>query len=115
MPISSQVPHGGDSVPESLPGPRESGTNPGRPVERVVAAGPVERRADAEDRRCLQLSLIPEGERLAIAVAGTEEFLHTSTDAACEGLDTDAMLRFLHNFIDPLPSGQALNKRLGLD
>ncbi|MER7536586.1 MarR family winged helix-turn-helix transcriptional regulator [Streptomyces sp. NPDC097704] len=39
----------------------ESGTNPSRPVERVVAAGLVERRTDAEDRRYLQLSLTPEG------------------------------------------------------
>ncbi|MFE7636662.1 MarR family winged helix-turn-helix transcriptional regulator [Kitasatospora sp. NPDC058184] len=93
----------------------ESGTNPSRLVERVVAAGLVERRADAEDRRYVQLSLTPEGARLATEVAGIEEFLYAAMDAACEGLDTDAMLRFLHSFIDPLPSGEALNKRLALD
>ncbi|MFF5710054.1 MarR family winged helix-turn-helix transcriptional regulator [Streptomyces sp. NPDC012756] len=93
----------------------ESGTNPSRLVERVVAAGLVERRTDAEDRRYLQLSLTPEGRRLATAVAEIEELLYASMDAACEGLDTDAMLTFLHNFIDALPSGKALNKRLDLD
>ncbi|MFF7438212.1 hypothetical protein [Streptomyces sp. NPDC008122] len=36
-------------------------------------------------------------------------------DAACEGLDTGAMLTFLHNFVDAPPSGEALNKRLDLD
>lgn len=49
---------------------------------------------------------------MATEVAGIEEFLYASMDAACEGLDTGAMLTFLHNFIDPLPSGKALNKRL---
>ncbi|MFF3603711.1 hypothetical protein [Streptomyces sp. NPDC002463] len=67
----------------------ESGTNPSRLVERVVVAGPVERRTDAEDRRHLQLGLTPEGRRLAAAAAEIEELLYTSMDAACEGLDTD--------------------------
>ncbi|MFJ8623326.1 MarR family winged helix-turn-helix transcriptional regulator [Kitasatospora sp. NPDC093550] len=93
----------------------ESGTNPSRLVERVVAAGLVERRTDAADRRYLRLSLTPEGERLASEVAAIEEFLYAATDAACEGLDTDAALTLLHRFIDPLPSGEALNKRLALD
>ncbi|MFE6051389.1 MarR family winged helix-turn-helix transcriptional regulator [Kitasatospora sp. NPDC056446] len=92
----------------------ESGTNPSRLVERVVAAGLVERRTDADDRRYLQLSLTPEGERLATEVAGIEEFIYASIDAVSEGLDTDAVLAFLHRFIDTLPSGQALNKRLDL-
>lgn len=93
----------------------ESGTNPSRLVERAVAAGLVERRTDAADRRYLQLSLTPEGERLAIAVARIEEALYTSIDAASEGLETDALLEFLHNFVDTLPSGKALNKRLSLE
>ncbi|MFG2570783.1 MarR family winged helix-turn-helix transcriptional regulator [Streptomyces sp. NPDC048567] len=93
----------------------ESGTNPSRLVERVVAAGLVERRPDTEDRRYLQLSLTPEGRSLATAVAEIEESLYSSMDAASEGMDTDAVLRFLHRFIDALPSGQALNARLGHD
>ncbi|WP_331742839.1 winged helix DNA-binding protein [Kitasatospora sp. NBC_01300] len=93
----------------------ENGTNPSRLVERVVAAGLVERRTDAADRRYLQLSLTPEGEHLATAVAGIEDSLYAAMDAACQGLDTDAMLTFLHNFIDSLPSGEALNRRLALD
>jgi DNA-binding MarR family transcriptional regulator len=93
----------------------ESGTNPSRLVDRVVAAGLVERRTDAEDRRYLQLSLTPEGRRVAGAVAEIEELLYTGMDAAAEGLDTDALLAFLHRFVDPLPSGEALNKRLALD
>ncbi|MEY9946194.1 MarR family winged helix-turn-helix transcriptional regulator [Kitasatospora sp. GAS1066B] len=93
----------------------ESGTNPSRLVERAVAAGLVERRTDAEDRRYLQLSLTPEGERLATAVAGIEEAIYTSIDTASEGLETDALLDFLHKLIDTLPAGEALNKRLSLD
>ncbi|MDH6118463.1 DNA-binding MarR family transcriptional regulator [Kitasatospora sp. GAS204A] len=93
----------------------ESGTNPSRLVERAVAAGLVERRTDAEDRRYLQLSLTPEGERLATAVAGIEEAIYTSIDTASDGLETDALLDFLHKLIDTLPAGEALNKRLSLD
>ncbi|WP_329561155.1 MarR family winged helix-turn-helix transcriptional regulator [Kitasatospora sp. NBC_01266] len=93
----------------------ESGTNPSRLVERAVAAGLVERRTAAEDRRYLQLSLTPEGERLATAVAGIEEAIYTSIDTASDGLETDAMLDFLHKLIDTLPAGEALNKRLSLD
>lgn len=93
----------------------ESGTNPSRLVERVVAAGLVERRTDAEDRRYLQLSLTPEGERLATAVAGIEEAMYSSIDTACDGLETDAVLDFLHKLIDTLPAGEALKKRLDLD
>lgn len=92
----------------------ESGTNPSRLVDRLVAAGLVERRTDADDRRYLQLSLTPEGERVAAAVAEIEELLYATMDAAAEGVDTDAILEFLHRFIDPLPSGEALNKRLEL-
>jgi MarR family transcriptional regulator, organic hydroperoxide resistance regulator len=91
----------------------ESGTNPSRLVDRVVAAGLVERRTDAADRRYLHLSLTPEGRRLATEVAGIEELLYAALDAAGEGLEVDAMLAFLHNFIDALPSGKALSKRLG--
>jgi DNA-binding MarR family transcriptional regulator len=92
----------------------ESGTNPSRLVERTVAAGLVERRTDDEDRRFLQLSLTPEGERLADVVAGIEEDLYAFLDAAVEGQEIDAVLELLHNLIDSLPSGKALNKRLGL-
>jgi DNA-binding MarR family transcriptional regulator len=93
----------------------ESGTNPSRLVDRLVAAGLVERRTDEADRRYLHLTLTPEGERLAAEVAGIEELLYASIDAVSEGLDTDAVLAFLHRLIDTLPSGQALNKRLDLD
>jgi DNA-binding MarR family transcriptional regulator len=93
----------------------ESGTNPSRLVDRTVAAGLVERRTDADDRRYLHLSLTPEGRRLAAEVAGIEEDLYSFLDAASEGVETDAVLAFLHNIIDPLPAGEALNKRLNLD
>jgi DNA-binding MarR family transcriptional regulator len=93
----------------------ESGTNPSRLVERTVAAGLVERRTDAEDRRYVQLRLTPEGERLATAVAEIEEDMYAFIDTVSNGLETDTVLEFLHNLIDTLPAGEALNKRLNLD
>jgi len=93
----------------------ESGTNPSRLIERLVVAGLVERRTDTEDRRYLRLTLTPEGERLATAVATIEEDLYAFIDAATQGAETDAVLELLHGLIDGLPSGDALNKRLNLD
>ncbi|MEU6933441.1 hypothetical protein [Streptomyces sp. NPDC046374] len=74
----------------------------------------------AEHLRFAILAAQREGNRLLIQAlkphgAEIEEYLYSSMEAASEGLDTDAMLTFLHDFIDPLPSGQAPNKRLDLD
>jgi MarR family transcriptional regulator, organic hydroperoxide resistance regulator len=93
----------------------ESGTNPSRLVERTVTAGLVQRRTDTEDRRYLQLSLTPEGQRLATTIAAIEQDMYTVIDTASQSLATDQILEFLHNLIDPLPAGQALNKRLNPD
>ena len=72
---------------------------------RRVAAGGRVCESGTNPSRCLT----PEGRRLAAEVAGIEEQLYTVMDAACEGLDTDAVLAFLHRVIDPLPFGPALN------
>lgn len=92
----------------------ESGNSPSRLVERLVQADLVHRETLEHDRRHIELTLTPDGRRLASRIAEIEKELYTSVDAACEGLDTDAMLAFLHNFVDALPAGMALNKRLAL-
>ena len=90
----------------------ESGNSPSRLVERLVQADLVHRETLEHDRRHVELTLTPDGQRLASRIAGIEEGLYTSIDAACAGVDTDAIIAFLHNFIDALPAGKALGRRL---
>ncbi|WP_084530776.1 MarR family winged helix-turn-helix transcriptional regulator [Nocardia miyunensis] len=90
----------------------ESGNSPSRLVDRLVALGLVDRRTATEDRRHVEISLTPEGNRVATAVHEVEQNLYAMIDAVAEGHDTDALLGFVHSFVDDLPSGQALARRL---
>ncbi|MEV0248452.1 MarR family transcriptional regulator [Nocardia sp. NPDC050712] len=90
----------------------ESGSSPSRLVDRVVGLGLVDRRTAAEDRRHVELTLTPEGERVATAIAGVEHGLYATLDTVAADHDTDALLGFLHAFVDHLPSGEALARRL---
>jgi DNA-binding MarR family transcriptional regulator len=89
----------------------ESGNSPSRLVDRMAGAGLLDRRTAANDRRHVEISLTPEGDRVASAVAEVEQTLYGMIDAAAEGHDTDAILGFVHSFVDHLPSGQALARR----
>jgi DNA-binding MarR family transcriptional regulator len=91
----------------------ESGTNPSRLVDRLAAAGLVNRRSAAGDRRHVELSLTPAGEQVATSITEIEDALYDSLDTAAAGHDTDAILGFLHSFVDDLPAGHALARRLG--
>lgn len=93
----------------------ESGTNPSRLVDRLAASGLVDRRVATDDRRHVELSLTAAGEDLATEIARVEETLYDSLDAAAAGHDTDAILGFLHAFVDGLPAGAALARRVDAD
>ncbi|MFJ9367671.1 MarR family winged helix-turn-helix transcriptional regulator [Nocardia sp. NPDC101769] len=90
----------------------ESGNSPSRLIDRLVGLGLLDRRTAPEDRRHVEISLTPEGNQVATAVAEVEQNLYTMIDAVAEGHDTDALLGFIHSFVDQLPSGQALARRL---
>src|SRR6185369_17301991 len=51
----------------------ESGTNPSRLVDRLVAAGLVSRVAGEHDRRQVELTLTPHGTRVAAQITSIEE------------------------------------------
>jgi hypothetical protein len=78
---------------------------------RFSHAGLVDRRTSTGDRRHVELSPTPDGDRVATTIAGIEDTLYRMIDAA-GGHDTDAILGFLHDFVDTLPAGQALARRL---
>jgi len=90
----------------------ESGSSPSRLVDRVVAQGLVNRRPGTADGREVELTLTPEGERLAVEVAVIEDAMYAAIDAI--GDDVDATLDFLRTFINGSPSGDALARRIAL-
>ena len=91
----------------------ESGSSPSRLVDRVVAQGLVNRRPGATDGREVELTLTPEGERLAVEVAVIEEAMYATIDAMT-GDNVDVTLGFLRTFTSGSPSGQALARRIAL-
>jgi len=108
----------GDHAPLSLSGLGsllvcESGSSPSRLVDRVVAQGLVNRRPGTADGREVELTLTPEGERLAVEVAVIEDAMYAAIDAMT-GDDVDATLDFLRTFINGSPSGDALARRIAL-
>lgn len=92
----------------------ESGNSPSRLVDRLAAAGLVDRKAAVLDRRHIELSLTEEGARLARRVAGIEDELYRSIDAAAGGRELGQVARFLRTFVEDLPAGQALARRIAL-
>ena len=91
----------------------ESGSSPSRLVDRVVARDLVNRRPGTADGREVELTLTPEGERMAVEVAVIEEAMYMANDAMT-GDDVDATLDFLRTFIERSPSGDALARRIAL-
>ncbi|GAB3826254.1 MarR family winged helix-turn-helix transcriptional regulator [Dactylosporangium cerinum] len=89
----------------------ESGSSPSRLVDRLAAAGLVDRVVAVHDRRQVQLTLTAAGADLARQIAEIEETLYRSIDAASEGLDLTQLTGFLRTFVAGLPAGQALARR----
>jgi DNA-binding MarR family transcriptional regulator len=90
----------------------ESGSSPSRLVDRLTAAGLVDRRVPQQDRRHIELTLTEEGMRLARLITKIEDDLYRAIDAAADGRDLDEITGFLRAFVDGLPSGQALSRRI---
>jgi MarR family transcriptional regulator, organic hydroperoxide resistance regulator len=89
----------------------ESGTNPSRLVDRLVAAGLVNRVAASHDRRNVSLTLTPEGSQVAARVAEVEEQLYQDLDAAGEGRDVAEVIGYLRALTADQPAGRAVRLR----
>lgn len=92
----------------------ETGTNPSRLVDRLVAAGAVERRPGQHDRREVQLTLTPHGQQLASRIATIERAMYRAIDTASAGRGVDEVVGFLRAFVAGLPAGEALERRVAL-
>lgn len=93
----------------------DTGASPSRIVERLVAAGLVQRAASEHDRRQVRLTLTARGRETAARVAGIENQFYDLLDQAGEGADIDAFITFLRAFTRQAPAGIALAKRLAAE
>lgn len=93
----------------------DTGTSPSRIVDRLVAAGLVQRTPSEHDRRQVRLTLTPRGRDKANRVAEIENQLYDLLDRASEGTDIDAFIAFLHAFTRQAPAGLALANRLAAE
>ncbi|MEU1787730.1 MarR family transcriptional regulator [Streptomyces sparsogenes] len=91
----------------------ESGSNPSRLVDRLVAADLVRRVPSSRDRRQVELTLTEAGGRIAREVAGIEAELHHGIDAAGAGHDLEGVLGFLRSLVAGQSAGDAVARRAG--
>lgn len=93
----------------------DSGTNPSRIVDRLVAAGLVQRDAGEHDRRQIRLTVSPQGTERAARVRGIEDQLYDAIDSALNADDMKVLVRALRALTHDSPAGDALAKRLAAE
>ena len=93
----------------------DTGTSPSRIVDRLVAAGLVQRTTSKHDRRQVRLTLTAPGRDKANRVVEIENQLYDLLDHAGAGTDIDAFITFLHAFTRQTPAGLALANRLAAE
>lgn len=89
----------------------ESGTNPSRLVDRLVAAGLIKRVEAPQDRRAVTLTLTPDGTRVAAQVAEIEERMYQNFEAAGVGRNLNEVIDYLRALTADLPAGDAVRLR----
>jgi DNA-binding MarR family transcriptional regulator len=92
----------------------ESGTNPSRLVDRLVAANLVNRDTGSHDRRAIEVTLTPAGKRLVKRVTKIEEQMYRGIDEAGTGHDIEAVLSYLRTLVAGQPAGLAVSRRAHL-
>jgi DNA-binding MarR family transcriptional regulator len=87
------------------------GGSPSRLVSSVVDRGLLTRREREGDRRAVELSLTPEGERAARGVAEAERELHGWLSTALTEREIGATVRTLRKLVDGRQTGTAIARR----
>ncbi len=85
--------------------------HPSRLVKRMVAAGLLERRALATDRRAVALALTPAASELVSRVRMIEDGLYDFLEQALPAADLDTVISSLSALVSGQPSGLALDRR----
>ncbi|HEY4226345.1 MAG TPA: MarR family transcriptional regulator [Pseudolysinimonas sp.] len=91
----------------------ESGTNPSRLVDRVVALGLVDRTTpDAGDRRQVILRLTAKGRELEAAVRAIEEAMYAELDGVGTDAEVATVIALLERVVAGRPAGDAIAARV---
>ena len=93
----------------------DTGTSPSRIVDRLVAAGLVQREVGEHDRRQVRLTATAEGRERAAQVQGIEDQLYDAIDGAVSAADAEVLARTLGALTHGSPAGGALEKRLAAE
>jgi DNA-binding MarR family transcriptional regulator len=91
----------------------ESGTGPSRLVDRLVGQGALLRTVGTTDRRSVTITLTPAGRELSKGIAGVENALYETIDAATAGQPVEALLTLARTMLSGTPAGTALAQRAG--
>lgn len=89
----------------------ETGTNPSRLVDRLVAAGLVSRKPSLHDRRHVALTLTDAGTAAAARIAEAESRLYETIDDLTDGAPVPETLETLRALASHFPAGKALARR----
>jgi DNA-binding MarR family transcriptional regulator len=90
----------------------ETGSNPSRLIDRLVATGLIRRASAPGDRRQVMLTLSPEGEAAAAAVRDIENEFYEDLDRASSGVDLGSVIRFLEAVTAGSAAASALDNRI---
>jgi DNA-binding MarR family transcriptional regulator len=93
----------------------ETGTSPSRLVDRLCAAGLVDRRPAVHDRRHIELTLTAEGRDVADRIADIEQRFYQRIRDRAQGDDLHLVNTYLRAFVGDLPTGRALARRIQLE
>jgi DNA-binding MarR family transcriptional regulator len=89
--------------------------HPSRLVDRLVAAGLVERRAADEDRRRIELTLTPKGQRLEKQIQQARADLFDLARSLIGDRDIQPALEFLRDLTEYSSFRDLVNRRRALD
>jgi DNA-binding MarR family transcriptional regulator len=89
--------------------------HPSRLVDRLVAAGLVERRAADEDRRRIDLTLTPKGQRLEKQIQQARADLFDLARSLIGDRDIQPALEFLRDLTEYSSFRELVNRRRALD
>lgn len=88
------------------------GGSPSRLMSTLTGKGLVTSSADPSDGRITLISLSPSGAEAALTVTQIEQDLYTALKAIIDEKEVEAALPLLRAFVGPLPTGEALRRRI---
>jgi MarR family transcriptional regulator, organic hydroperoxide resistance regulator len=93
----------------------ESGVNPSRLVDKLVASRLVWRVPSARDRREVSLTLSDAGAEREQAIRAIEDHIYAELESTFGEIDVDGLIAYLELLVAGQPAGIALAKRIAAE